>query len=258
MTMHLIALLATLVILGLMIYQGYQGGLFASAVAFTRNVLAFVCAMTFCEPLAVLVLKLVPSFELYPGPLYLRVIAFATAFGIVMGVGNWLNEKFLSQDLLAHPLADRIGGTALGLLSGVIISGFVLILCTMMPFLKCIPGDFGRIQTDKLLPDSGGIMLRIYGWSAGRMGGNRMFLLEDEPIVKGRDANHDGRPDGLDINGDGRPDALFDGTYPPQTYQDLNKNGVWDRGWLWLYRHHADFYVEDVELASTTKKTVYE
>jgi uncharacterized membrane protein required for colicin V production len=237
--MHVVAILATLIIIGFMAFDGFRSGLFRATYALVRHLLAFLAAMTFAVPVAGLILSLVPNFSTHPGPQYVRVIAVAIIFGVVVGAARYLRNRFTAADISALDLPDKIGGSILGLLNGVVLSGFVLILWTMMPFAKYVPGDYGRIRTTSLPFDTGAVMLRFYNYSAGRMGGSRMFLLHSEPVQQ-------------DANADGVPDAG-----PGVGFEDLNGNGEWDRGWLTRYRNHADFRVEDVEKAQTTVERQY-
>ena len=100
--MHIVALLTTLVIIGFMTFDGYRSGLYRAAYTLLRHVLAFLVAMTFCVPVAGLLLKVVPNFELHPGPEYLRVISFAALFGLVTGLAQYLRNRFTVLDLAAE------------------------------------------------------------------------------------------------------------------------------------------------------------
>jgi hypothetical protein len=218
-----------------MAFDGFRSGLFRTAYALLRHLLAFMAAITFAGPVS----GLIPGFKLHPGPQYARVISVAVIFGVVVGVGRYLRNKFTAADVSGLELADKIGGSILGLLNGVVLSGFVLILWTLMPFAPYVPGDYGRIKTKSLPVDTGSVMLHFYKFSAGRMGGSRTFLLDGEPVLQ-------------DENLDGVPDAG-----PGVGFEDVNGNGEWDRGWMRQYRNHADFRVEDVEKAKTTVQRQY-
>ena len=250
--MHTIALIGVLLVLAVMIYGGYRSGLFEGVFALCRNLLAFLIGVTFCGPLTGLITSMVPDFELHPGPLYLRVISLALLFAITFGLAGFLRGRYAGTHVEAIRLVDPIAGSVLGFFNGVILTGIVLILWALMPFAKYIPGDFGRIQTERLPLDTGSIMLHVYDYVSGRMGGGKSFLLESEPITA--DANNDGLPDSRrDLDGDGAPDPV-----PGESFTDVNDNGRWDRGWVWLYRRHADFYKRDVDLAASTETKVYE
>ena len=63
-------------------------------------------------------------------------------------------------------------------------------------------------------------------------------MLDDEPLV-------------TDVNNNGKFDPASE---PPEAFQDVNKNGRWDRGWLWRYNHSADFQTEDVDRVAPKPK----
>jgi len=240
--MTIIASLGTIFIIALMAYDGARNGLFASCYALVRNVLGFLFAFTLFEPLGGLLSRLFA--EEHPGPLYLRAVAFVALFGAVFTLGRWLKISYTEPRVPSYRHADRVGGGALGLLNGFVLAGVVLIFWSLMPFAKFLPRDFGRVRTDKLPVDAGSQLLRFYNHCTHTMGGGKRFLLNDEPILADKEEPF-GVPDALrDIDGDGEPDMV-----PGESFQDENGNGRWDRGWLWRYRAHADFHMEDFRRA---------
>lgn len=246
--MTTVAIIGVIVIVLLAAFDGVRTGLFATACSAVRNVLAFLLALTLCEPLVNVLTKVFA--DQHPGPLYYRAIAFAGVFGFVFGIGRWLRVRFTIPDVRSYYYADYIGGGALGVLNGIVLAGTVLVLWSLMPFAKFLPSDFGRISTDKLPLDAGRVMLRFYGRCTHTMGAGRTFLLEDERVLADREEPY-GVPDAIaDLDGDGQLDPV-----PGETFEDLNGNGRWDRGWLWLYRNHADFRVGDLYAAVGKKPT---
>ncbi|MBS3762677.1 MAG: CvpA family protein [Planctomycetes bacterium] len=241
--MQVVAILLLLVIFGIMIYGGISSGFFDSVYALMRNLLGFVLALSLCDPLTCLMTGLITRFKLHPGPLYMRMIVFATVFGVTVGVAGTLRRKLTSPDLPSYPIADPVAGGILGVFNGLVVSGFVLILYALLPFVKYIPGDAGRIETQKLPVDSGALMLKYYGYLSDRMGGSKKFLVDPEPVLPGGDRNGDGLPDGRN-------------PVPGKAFRDLNGNGRWDRGWLWRYRSHADISFVDYQRAASTVITV--
>jgi len=115
-----------------------------------------------------------------------------------------------------------------GLANGVVVTGALLILWSLMPFAKYLPGDYGTARVQAGLLDTGTAMLRFYDFAQARMGGGRPFLLEPEPVV-------------TDPNGNGRPDEAGD------EFADYNRNGQWDRGWLWRYQRHGTVLPDHIE-----------
>lgn len=226
--MHIIAFLTLIIIIVFFTYEGYRNGLYQSTYLLLNHLIGFLVALTFAHPLAGFIQNVIPALQTPPMPEYLVVISVALLFGVTRGAGSFLRTRFTVGGIDGLRLVDRIGGSVLGLTDGVVISGFTLILLALMPFMPYIPGDFGRIRTRSLPVDTGAIMLRFYALSAHKMSGNRPFLLEGEPILKRN--QQDGLPDGG----------------PGVGFEDINNNGKWDRGWMWEYRHHADFTVGDV------------
>ena len=225
--MSTIVSLVTVVLLGLLIYAGIRDGAFLSIYALLRNLFGFLVAMTLMEPLADLVSLVAPKD--HPWPLYYRSWAFAAVFGIVFVAARSLKVRYAPAEVAAIPLVDRIAGGICGALNWTVVIGFLLILWSITPFVKFLPGDFGRIETDSGILFPGRAMLRFYGYSARRMSGGRKFLLEDEELTLDRNKN-----------------GVFD---EGDEFRDVNNNGVWDRGWLWRYGSHADFHMRDIELA---------
>lgn len=222
----IIAVLVVVLLLGLTLYAGLRDGVFFTSYALLRNVFAFFCAMSFCEPLARALMRLLTS--THPAFEYFRVFCFLGIFGVVFVIARWLKMKYTTPYVTCPKLVDRIGGPILGLFSGVVVSGTLLVLWSLLPFAKYMPGDSGRIEITLNTLDTGVAMLRFYGFAEQRMGGGRPFLLEDEPLTKDRD-------------NDGRYDRERD-----DQYEDLNRNGRWDRGWIWRYHNHAELTSSDL------------
>ena len=233
--MTVVATLLVLVLIPLMAYAGYRDGAFFSCYAFVRNLFGFLFAMSFSEPLAKLVAGL--TSDRHPLPDYYRLICFFALFALVFFVSRWLKVRYTRANVACNVLVDRLVGPVLGLGNGVIVSGLLLIVWSMLPFVKYIPSDYGRMNVDALVVDTGSAMLRLYEFASRRTGGARVFLLDDEPLAKDEDS---------------------DGVYDPDAdqYSDVNNNGKWDRGWLWRYKTHADISVQsisEIERASRSR-----
>ena len=221
-------ILAALVVLALLVLMGlagYRDGIFFTAYALARNLFAFFCGLTFCEP-AARVLTGVFS-DARPAYDYFVALSFAAIVSVVFVVGRTLKVKYTIPYVPCPTIADRAAGPILGVFNAVVVSGILLILWSLLPFAKYIPGDFGDARVNSRLLDTGTAMLRFYGYAEQRMGGNP-FPLEDEPVLN-------------DVNGNGRPDVVG------ESYDDRNHNGRWDRGWLWKYKNHAVLTPSDLE-----------
>ncbi len=219
---------AVLAVLALIIFNTYAGardGVFFSMYCLVRNTLAFFCAMTFCQPMALVFSALLS--DKHPAPEYFVAISFAILLGGVFAFGRWLKVKYCLPGVHCPQWVDRIWGGTAGFLNAVVISGAVLILWSLFPFARYIPADYGRVRIEPSVLDTGAAMLTYYDYAAGRLGGNTPFLLEDEPLVE-------------DLNNNGRAD-------PNDAFRDVNGNRRWDRGWLWRYRNYADILLRQLE-----------
>jgi hypothetical protein len=108
----------------------------------------------------------------------------------------------------------------------------VLIVVSLMPFAKFLPGDIGRFQVRASSLDTGAAMLRVFDRVQAGMGGSRHFLLQDEALE-------------TDANGNGRAD-------PGDAYRDVNGNQKWDRGWLSRYHSFCEIEPEDLPQAPSS------
>lgn len=218
------ATLFVLAVLVLMPLAGYRDGLFFSTYALVRNFIAFLCAMTFRDKLAGLMAAMISRNPTAEG--YFAVISFVLIFGAIFMLGRWLKVTYTVPQVQGISLVDRIGGPIVSVLNVVVTTGTVFIVFSMLPFARFLPGDLGRFQIQGGIFDTGATMLRVFDHVQGCMGGGREFLLHPETITT--DANLNGRAD---------PDDLFD---------DADRNGLWDRGWLWHYRNFCEIQPEDI------------
>jgi len=175
--MQVIAVLSMLAVLLITTYAGYRAGCFDTLYLLVRSVFAFLLAMTLFEPLTALMERIV-SWS-YPGPFYYNVIFFILVFSATSIAAGWARERFMREDVPCFRWLDRIGGPVLGLAHGVVLAGTLLILWTMMPFAKYLPGDFGRVRTEQLgMLNMGKLMLRFYAHVSEAIPGGRPFVLE--------------------------------------------------------------------------------
>ena len=214
----ILALLVVLVLLLAMAYAGYRDGFFIATYALMRSLVAFLCAMTFCEPLRAVLASIIGS--KYPLPQYLLPISFILIFGAILVFGRWLKIRYTDPGISCPAAVDQSMGPVVGILNAVVFTGALLVFWSMLPFAKFLPADLGRVNTKLGSIDTGYRMIAFYDFVQDRMGGNTPFLLEDETIEN-------------DVNGDRRAE-------PGDEFTDLNANGTWDRGWAWKYGHYAD------------------
>jgi uncharacterized membrane protein required for colicin V production len=221
----IIATLAVLAILVLSALAGFRDGIFFTVYALLRNLFGFLCAMTFCEPLARVAESL--TTRTHPAHEYFVMISFAAILAVVYLVGRSLKVKYTVPQIYCPALVDKIVGPPLGLANAIVVTGSLLILCSLAPFAKYIPGNLGDAHVKLSALDTGAAMLRFYNHETGCMPGKAVFLLDDEPLVT--DETGDLRADGED------------------KYKDLNNNGHWDRGQLWKYYHYMDILPQDLQ-----------
>lgn len=224
MTTIIVSLVVILLILA-MIYSGQRDGGFVAAYSLMRNLLGFLIAMTFYGPVSELINSQANIAE--PGPAYVELGSFVVLYGVVVGLGRWLRLNYTVPDVNSFQWLDRGLGGALGLANGLVVSGVLLIVWSLCPFMKYLPMDYGRADPKGLWVDSGSVMLEFYDFATGRIPGSKRFVLR-EPLTQ-------------DADGDGEVD--------PGEYEDVNENGEWDPGWMWKYRNHADITPEDIGTA---------
>ena len=218
-----IVLLAVFALMLAMAYAGYRDGLFIATYGLVRCLIAFLCAMTFCWPLASLMTDVLTREA--PWPLYFIPIAFIGVFGIVMALGRWLKVSYTDPEVSSPAIVDRVTGPVVGVLLAIVFTGTLLIFWSLLPCAKFVPADQGRINIKLGALDNGVKMLKFYDFMQGRMRGNKQFILEE--AVVGREGQG------------ARPG-------PGESFNDLNGNKEWDPGWLWKYNHYADIDLKDL------------
>jgi hypothetical protein len=218
MSTGFVTLIIVVAILG-SAYGGYAGGLYEGLYGFLREFIAFVVAVTFGLPLSHLIADLAGTAYLTEG--YFELISFCLLVIGIFGLGRWLRTQFTVPAVRCVKGLDEAGGALMGALHGGVLIGIVLVAWSMMPFVKYIPGDYGRVNPPAAL-DTGAMLLKTYGWMAEGMGGN-------DYVVYGETLKQDKNDNGMVDEGE---------------YKDMNGNGKWDPGLLWQYRHHADIYPE--------------
>lgn len=221
--MHAAMYIVTLIIILTSAHKGYVSGIYESSYLFFRNYLAFLLSFTFFLPLTALLVRIATPMAAYPFPEYARPVFFIVVFVVFIAACDILRFKHLfpSIKITVHKYADKAIGGSIGLLNGIVLCGVLLILWTLLPFVKFIPGDLGRIHTERLPVDPGALLLRTYAHGTGRMGG-RKFPLEGEHST------------GLETDDQ------------PTTPQ---------KGYLWYYKRHADLTLEEFDRITNPEET---
>lgn len=118
---HLLVLaLGGTLVLGL--YHGYRGGLIRSAF----KLLGLVAGILLARPLAVELQPVLLESVDFPGSWQLLVVLSFVAITVVFALAGWLISLLIRWTPLVW--VDKVGGAALGLFMGLLISGFVLAL----------------------------------------------------------------------------------------------------------------------------------
>ncbi len=143
----LLALLATILILAIASYQVVQG-LFSALVMTILSILAVMVAFNYYELLAPL---------LYPyQPLHADGLVLVVLFGVSLMVFRVLYDKFIPGNVVFGMWLNRIGGGVLGILTGSIMVGMLLIAVQMLPFqekfLTYRPFDGSLGRSSRLAP----------------------------------------------------------------------------------------------------------
>jgi len=178
---------AVLLVLGIvagMAWSAYRNGLFFSTYALTRNLIAFLVAMTAFEPLGARLGAFVSDSPQMVA--YCQFVSFVALFAGVFMMARWLKVKFLRPDVRALPILEMGLSPLFGVANGVIMTGLVLLGWSLFPAVKYLPADAGRINTEKMgVLDTGGHILTVYDFLENRMGGSKEFKLKpDDPGEK--------------------------------------------------------------------------
>jgi hypothetical protein len=223
----IVGILLVLVLVAFSAYSGAREGAFYGTYVLTRTLIGFLVALTFCEPLAILITNLLDAG--YPAYDYFLLTSFALLFAATTTLIRQFKVRATSPSVPCIGLFDAIYGAAAGFANGVLLSGVVLITLSLIPALPYMSPSISRFEMDGKNLDAGGPALKFYDYMSARFGGNAAFPLQtDEPL-----ADEDGQPlpEGEDINMNGEYD------YPGlEAYIDINGNGQWDRSWMGRYR----------------------
>jgi len=143
----LLALLATILILAIASYQVVQG-LFSALVMTILTILAAMVAFNYYELLA-------PLLHPYQ-PLHADGLALVALFGVVLLVLRVLYDKFIPGNVLFGLWLNRIGGGLLGVLTGSILVGTLLVAVQLLPFperfMTYRPFDGSLQRSSRLAP----------------------------------------------------------------------------------------------------------
>ena len=121
----ILSIIVTILVLAVAFYQVIQG-LFSSLIMTILAILCALLAFSSYEPMAAAIL-------------YTRQAATADAIALValfilplLGL-RILTDKLISGNVVFGPWADRIGGGALGLVTGMIMIGVFMVAFQMLP-----------------------------------------------------------------------------------------------------------------------------
>lgn len=165
-------LLVTLLVVAIAFYQVLQG-LYSALIMLLLSIFSAMVAFNFYLPVSEYL------YEYMTG--YTEPVCLVSIFVITLGVVRLLFDRFLGSNVVLGTWADRIGGGAFGLLTGMILVGVLTIGMQMLPFTETVltyrPFD-EYLQRDQRLqpfrPDEFtlGLMKHL---SAGSMSGDAKF-----------------------------------------------------------------------------------
>ena len=176
----LIIILATVLVLAMAAFFAGQG-LFSSMIAAVLSVLCAAFALNAYPALA--------SAVLYDrqGPIA-NGVALIALFVLPLIGSRWLADWLVPLNVQFGLWADRIGGTAFGLIAGMTLAGMVLVIMQMLPFGESVLGYTpydNALQRDQRVwpfcPDDFAVSLGAVGAFGGEGGFNHLhadFLRE--------------------------------------------------------------------------------
>lgn len=118
-------IVALLLVLGMAFFQVIQG-LYSSLIMAILSVLCAVLAFNYYEPMAQMLFTTQPA--------YAHAISLVALFVLPLLAMRILADKFLPANIVLGVWADRIGGGALGLVTGLICTGVLAVAVQMLPF----------------------------------------------------------------------------------------------------------------------------
>lgn len=215
----LAAIILVLIALAALAAYGWRQGLFLATVAGLQVLGPFLAALAFARPLAADLepLGCPPSAAVVAA--YLLILA-AGVVGIRLAVGRFVPEGVMRLE----PWIDQVGGGVIGLLSGVIVGGAIMVGWSLAE----LPA-WARLEPDRLKLDVGSRLLRCFASAAGRDDETRAGLLAGEVVGGAAAAGPRCSEPFVDENADGkRGSAAPSGSAvvgEEERYLDLDGNG---------------------------------
>ena len=167
-----VALIATVLILGIAFYQILQG-LFSAMIMTILTILSAALAFSYYEPLAGLMYDKLTN---YAEPLCL-VLLFIVSLGIL----RLIFDKFLGGNVVVGTWPDRIVGGFFGLITGMIVIGVVLVAIQMLPIgpsvytYRPFDGSLQRRQRAQIFRPDDFTLGLLKQLSAGSLSDERSF-----------------------------------------------------------------------------------
>lgn len=218
----LVGLCAELLVLGCvaaLVAYGWRHGIFLATIAGLQVLGPFLAALAFARPLAAELEPLGCPSGFALAAAYVLLLA-AGVVGIRLAVGRFVPDGAVRFE----PWIDQVGGGVIGLLSGVIVGGAVLVGWSLVT----VP-DWVRLEPNRLRLDAGTRMLRTFARAAGRDGGAQAVLFAGEEVgASGAASGLRCSEPFVDDNGNGRRDpatAADTAAGQPERYLDLDGNG---------------------------------
>lgn len=205
----LLILLTTILVLAIAFFQVTQG-LFSALMMTVLSLVSLIVAFNYYEPLARL---------LYPyQPASADGIALVVIFVVVLLALRILGDRFIKRNVVMGLWVDRIGGGALGILTGMLLVGVLAVVMQMLPWGESIlgyrPFDDSLRRSQRLYlfaPDDFvvGTVRALSGQSLGSRAGFGYGSVHDDLLrelfcarnTAGRGGRIDARTDALTVEG---------------------------------------------------------
>ncbi len=177
----ILIIVAAGLVLGIAFYQALQG-LFSSLVMAILTILCAALAVNFYEPVAAALLY-------SRQPAYADAVALTALFVLPLLALRLVIDKLIAGNVVVGQWADRIGGGLLGVITGILHVGILMLALQMLPFgpniLDYEPFDESLQREDRLVPfypDEFTIGLgRVL--SAGSLSGQRKFAEAHDSLL---------------------------------------------------------------------------
>jgi uncharacterized membrane protein required for colicin V production len=204
----IVVIVVALLVLGIAFYQVTQG-LFSALIMAILSIICAAVALNYYEPLAQVVAQ---AFDFERNAQMIQAASLFGLFFVPLLVLRWLFDAFIRGNMVFGVWADRIGGGALGVVTGMVCVGILAVAAQMLPTGETVLGyrpfgpDLKRAQRlAPFYPDEF-VVGMFRGLSSGAMSGDTRFLRAHDDLLlelyasrntAGRNGRIDAKPDSM-------------------------------------------------------------